>query len=139
VANVTDPNYHQQIIMKEIKKHEDNIRAALRVHGKKVKTKLTSTIKNARGTGRKYPHLPNRSSAPGEIPVSQSGKLEKSFGYRSRVNELLVYNSARSDRGAPYPLFLNEGTVKMKPRQYFDNTIESMNMLLYNDLQNLFY
>jgi hypothetical protein len=139
VANNPSANYSQTIMIKEIKKHKDNIRNALKMHGKKVKTKLTSTIKNARGTGHKYANLPNRSSAPGEIPVSQSGKLERSFGYRARVNELMIYNNARSAGGAPYALFLNEGTRKMKPRQYFDNTIDSMNMMLYSDLQNIVY
>ena len=138
MANNPRANYNQEIMMKEIVKHEENIRMALKVHGKKVTVKLRNTIKAARGTGRKYPNLPNRSSAPGEIPVSQSGKLEKSFGYRARINEMVVFNKARSN-GAPYPLFLNEGTSKMKPRQYFDNTIESMNMLLYVDLQNIIH
>jgi len=138
VANNPSANYTQEIMIRELEKHKDNIRLALKVHGKKVTVKLKSTIKTARGTGTKYPNLPNRSSAPGEIPVSQSGKLERGFGYKSRVNELLVFNKATSS-GAPYPLFLNEGTSKMKPRQYFDNTIESMNMLLYVDLQNIFH
>ena len=138
MGNTQGPNYHTDIIMKQRRMHEDNIRNALRVHGKEVKDKLTNTIKNARGSGRQYPNLPNRSSAPGEIPVSQSGKLENSFGYRTRVNELLIYNKARSRTGAPYPLFLNTGTRKMEPRQYFDNTIESMAMLLYRDLMDLY-
>lgn len=129
--------YTHDIILKELKKHEDNIRNALRLHGSDVKKKLTNTIKNARGTGRQYPQLPNRSSADGETPVSQSGKLEKSFGYRASPRELLIYNSARSKTGAPYPLFLNVGTSKMGPRQFFDNTIESMSMLLYRDLMDL--
>lgn len=136
MANNPSANYNKTIILKEIRKHEDNIRNALRMHGKKVKTKLESTIKNARGTGRKYANLPNRSSAPGEIPVSQAGKLERNFGYRARTNELMIYNNARSN-GAPYALFLNEGTSKMSSRQYFDNTIESMNMMLYSDLQDI--
>ena len=129
--------YTEEIMMREIVKHEKNIRIALKIHGKEVQTALQSSIKNARGTGVKYPNLPNRSSAPNEIPVSQSGKLERSFGYKTRVNELLIFNKARSDRGAPYPLFLNEGTSKMKPRRYFDNTISAMSMLLYRDLSNL--
>ncbi len=131
-------HYTQDLIMKQIRLHEDNIRDALRVHGKKVKVRLISTIKNARGTGRKYPQLPNRSSAPGEFPVSQFGGLARGFGYRTRVNELLIYNRTRSKTGAPYPLFLNVGTRKMEPRQYFDNTIESMEMLLYRDLMDLY-
>ena len=131
-------HYTQDLIMKQHRMHEDNIRDALRVHGKKVKVKLISTIKNSRGTGRKYPQLPNRSSAPNEFPVSQSSRLANNFGYYTRINELLIYNKARSKTGALYPLFLNTGTRKMSPRQYFDNTIESMSMLLYRDLMDLY-
>ena len=138
VASNPSAHYNQEIMMKEIEKHKDNINLALKVHGPKVTKKLRSTIKGSSGTGRKYSNLPNRSSAPGEIPVSQSGRLLKGFGYRARLNELSVFNKARAKNGAPYPLFLNEGTSKMKPRQYFDNTIESMNMLLYVDLQKLY-
>ncbi len=138
MGNAKGPYYHRDIIMKQRRLHEDNIRDSLRVHGKKVKDKLISTIKNSRGTGRKYPQLPNRSSAPGEFPVSQFGGLARGFGYRTRVNELLIYNRTRSKMGAPYPLYLNVGTRKMEPRQYFDNTIDSMHMLLYQDLMDLY-
>lgn len=138
MGNAKGANYHRDIIMKQRRRHEENIRDSLRIHGKEVKDKLILTIKNSRGTGIKYPQLPNRSSAPGEFPVSQSGKLANSFGYRTRVNELLIYNRTRSKTGAPYPLFLNIGTRKMEPRQYFDNTIESMFMLLYRDLMDLY-
>ena len=131
-------NYTVEIIMKQRRRHEDNIRRALRIHGPKVTRKLTNTIKSSRGSGVKYPQLPNRSSAPGEIPVSQSGKLANSFGYITRVNELSIFNKARSKTGAPYPLFLNIGTRKMEPRQYFDNTIEAMAGLLFRDLLDLY-
>jgi len=138
VANkYPDKHFNEQYMIKELARHEDNIRIALRKHGKLVTDKLTRTIKNSRGRGVKYPNLPNRSSAPNDKPVSQSGKLEKSFHYRSRKNELLIYNDARSDKGAPYPAFLNQGTKKMAPRQYFDNTIKSAAVFLENDLASI--
>lgn len=137
MAKYPDKHFNEQYMIKELAKHEENIKTALRRHGKIVKDKLTRTIKTSRGSGHHYPNLPNRSSSPGQKPVSQSRKLEKSFHFRARTNELLIYNDARSDKGAPYPAFLNEGTRKMAPRQYFDNTIESAAIFLERDLANI--
>ena len=106
------------------------------MHGREVTNVLRKSIKSSRGSGVHYKKLPNRSSAPNEHPVSQSGKLLKGFGYRARVNELLIFNKARSDKGAPYPAFLNEGTKKMEPRQYFDSQIEAMALWLKSDLSD---
>lgn len=131
-----DTHFTEDLMVKHLQAHKDNIRDSLRIHGSDVKKRLVNIVKSSRGTGRKYPQLPNRSSAPGEYPVSQSGKLVKGFGYRARVNELLIYNRARSKTGAPYPAFLNDGTRKMEPRQYFDNTIEAMAGLLEVELQD---
>ena len=137
LSKYPDKHFNEKLMVEELEKHKLNIKFALKLHGSEVKRVLILTIKGARGKGTHYSRLPNRSSAPGEVPVSQSGNLARSFGYRARTTELLVFNKARSDKGAPYPAFLNQGTKKMAPRQYFDSTIEAMAILLKNDLANL--
>lgn len=136
ISKYPDKHFSENLMVKQLAKHEYNIRMALKIHGKEVTTVLRSSIKNSRGSGTHYLRLPNRSSAPNEHPVSQSGKLLKGFGYRTRTNELLVFNRARSKDGAPYPAFLNEGTKKMEPRQYFDSQIEAMAGWLQADLMD---
>lgn len=42
--------------------------------------KLERNLSSIHGTGIKYPHLPHRSSAPGEYPVRQSGALMSGVG-----------------------------------------------------------
>lgn len=131
-----DRHYSNDMMLKHINLHDDNIRIKLKTHGKKVKDKLKLIISTAVGNGRHYNGMPNRSSSSGNPPVSQSGRLESGFSYKSRPLELLIGNSARN-KGAPYPAFLEEGTDHMNARPYFLNTIESMNTLLEQDLQTL--
>jgi hypothetical protein len=72
-------------------------------------------------TGRQYPHLPNRSSAPGEPPAPQSKRLQESIAVLSRATpaELASTVGPRPQAFggfAPYPVFLEFGTRRMKPR-----------------------
>ena len=39
--------------------------------------------------------------------------------------EIIVGNTAHSDRGAPYPLFVTMGTWKMPARPWFQNSIQN--------------
>ena len=127
----------QELIIKDLARHKDNIRDSLRKHGKEVKTALKTKIETSVGKGIKYASLPRRSSAPGDAPVSQSGRLENGFKYISRPMELVIGNNAKSDDGAPYPTFLEGGTKKMDKRPYFISTIEKLQGRLQEDLQNL--
>lgn len=62
-------------------------------------------------TGRRYKGLPNRSSAPGEFPRSQSGRLAKSMYYNASGSL-----SFRVGATAPWALFLSTGTKTMSAR-----------------------
>lgn len=65
-------------------------------------------------TGRKYPGLPNRSSAPGESPASQLGRLVASIETRpDPANVRAVVNA-----GTAYARILEMGTGRMAPRPF---------------------
>jgi HK97 gp10 family phage protein len=74
-------------------------------------------------SGIQYPDLPNRSSAPGEPPAYQSGRLAESIAVLSRATpaELVSTVGPRPQAftsRAPYPVFLEFGTRRMKPRPF---------------------
>ena len=127
------------LVSKEIYKHENNIRTSLRRHGREVNKELEKVVSTGPRSGRVYSYkgIKYRASAPGEPPAKRSGRLAGSFRYTSRPMELLLYNNAKSDRGAPYPRFLEDGTSKMAPRPYWSNTIEGMSALLERDLWSI--
>ncbi len=114
-----------------LKKH---IRVCLKKHGKYVSEKLSEAITSGRRSGRIYGT--HRASAPGERPASKSGRLASSFLYKSGSEDLIVANNAKSKQGAPYPLFLEEGTSKMLPRPYFVKTNKRHFTLLKRNLRS---
>lgn len=128
------------IVDKElIKYHYDNIRDALKKHGREVKKQLIKVVTTGPRTGRFYTYRGRKyqASAPGEPPAKRSGRLSQSFMYRTSPLELIVGNKAFSKNGAPYPRFLEDGTSKMDPRPYFMVTIDSLQYQLERDLQDL--
>ena len=68
-------------------------------------------------SGRKYSSLPNRSSAPGEYPATQSGALMVGTSQRTGLNEVEVGSTARHAR------YL-KGTKKMAPRKLFREALQ---------------
>lgn len=64
-------------------------------------------------TGRKYSNLPNRSSAPGENPRTQSGRLSKSIYYNAGNTYSFSVGS-----NAPHARFLEFGTKHMRARPH---------------------
>lgn len=76
--------------------------------------------------GIKYKSLPNRSSAPGEAPAAQSGKLRQEWdditerqgnGHTSIVTSRIISTT-------PYAGYLEEGTERMAARPFVDKIIE---------------
>jgi len=79
-------------------------------------------IEEQEGSGRKYPQLPNRSSAPGESPVNQFGKLVKSI----EVDEEAVGGvGAAVVVGEKYGEYLEMGTPIMAPRPFLGPASEA--------------
>ena len=74
-------------------------------------------------SGIKYPGLPRRSSAPGEPPAYQSGRLAESIAVLSRATPTDLVSTvgprpqAFKSR-APYPVFLEFGTRSIRPRPF---------------------
>jgi len=90
-------------------------------------------------TGRVYSFRGTKhtASAPGESPASRNGLLMNSNHHTENRNRLRIYNDAKSDKGAPYSKFLEDGTVKMEPRPWFVVTIDKRLEDLRNKLYNL--
>ena len=64
-------------------------------------------------TGRHYSGLRFRSSAPGEYPRGQSGKLTRSIAYATSG-----INTLRISSNVVYAKYLEEGTVNMSARPH---------------------
>jgi len=79
--------------------------------GQIVRNDIRKLIKEPPKTGRKYASLPNRSSAPGESPAYQYGKLSKTTIYRA-----FGWNKMEVGYQEIYGLYLERGTSRMKPR-----------------------
>jgi len=114
--------------------HKDNVIQALNEHGKKVVDALIKITSRGSRSGKTYFYKGRKyqASAIGEPPQSVSGKLNKSFKHECNLQRLIVGNTAFS-KGAPYPLFLEEGLKRF----YFANTNEDLSIDLQNDLQRI--
>jgi HK97 gp10 family phage protein len=88
-------------------------------NGKELKIILKAGIKNPPKTGRKYANLPNRSSAPGQYPATQSGNLLNSVKHKTvGLGFKLGYS-----RQALYGRFLELGRRRMAPRPGIQTTV----------------
>lgn len=93
-----------------------------------LEKKLKSGILNPPKSGVKYPSLPNRSSAPGEYPANQTGKLMSSVTTQQQgLNFLIGYT-------VDYGRFLELGTSKrIAPRPAIQTAINtSVAAMKYN-------
>lgn len=80
--------------------------------GESVVRRARTLLDTGIRTGRKYSRLPHRSSAPGEMPRSQSGRLSRlMFSKTGGIDNFRVGNTAA------YARFLSDGTKHMKPRK----------------------
>lgn len=122
------------------KKTQRLIATALFDYGSRITNDLHRVITTGTRTGRVYTirGRQHQSSAAGEPPANLSGKLSKSFEYKvTGAKQMIVGSTAFSNRGAPYPLFLDQGTSKMQPRPFFEITNKNSSMDLYRELQKI--
>ena len=77
-------------------------------------------------TGIKYKSLLNRSSAPGEAPAAQSGKLRQEWDdiTERQGNGHTSIVTSRITSTTPYAGYLEEGTERMAARSFVDKIIE---------------
>ena len=85
------------------------IRGTERVHDL-----ATRKIMDPPKTGKKWPGLPNQSSAPGESPATQSGRLQQSG--RTRYDQASLTGTA--EWSAAHALPLEVGTEEIAPRPF---------------------
>lgn len=98
-------------LMSASKNFKNGCRLGLRKAGEMVSEEIKLAIKNPPKSGRKYPSMPQRSSAPGEAPAYQYGGLYRSTGYKT-----MSYDRMEVGYRAKYGLYVELGTVKMRPR-----------------------
>ena len=85
----------------------------------------TNTLRNIEievlskgGSGKKYKRLPNRSSAPGETPAPQSGKLRQDWDDQTLIEGDQVTSRIKSN--SKHAEWLEGGTKKMAKRPFID-------------------
>ncbi len=82
-------------------------------------------IQRGPATGRVYkknnPQRLHRASAPGEAPMTDTGRLANSINF-DRVGDL----TATVGSNLIYALYLEYGTMDMRPRPYFRPAVEAM-------------
>lgn len=93
--------------------------------GQHVTERIKKLIKDPPKTGRKYPSLPNRSSAPGESPANQSGKLMESVKYK-----VSSWNLLRVGDTVKYGKFLEFNLRRPHVSTAVDQTMETAKMLI---------
>ena len=110
----------------------ERVARALNVNAQKVRSEMYGMLQTPDGrTGIKYPHLKNRSSAPGEPPAPQSRRLANSIAVLKEATPNSLYADTgpreQSFRGrAFYAGFLEYGTRKMKPRPFVRPTADKV-------------
>lgn len=103
---------------------EGKLARGLNVRAEALRSEIYDVLeRNQWGSGIHYPGNPRRSSAPGEPPARQTGRLQESIAVLSRAQpdrlEATVGPRPQAfTRSAPYPVFLEFGTVRMAPRPF---------------------
>lgn len=115
-------------IRERVKKgaYEGVVRGTERVHAL-----ATEKLMNGPKTGKKWPGLPNQSSAPGEAPATQSGDLQKSGTTSYDADNLkgvaswsaahalpLEKGATRKSDQTDDPMSREKGTQTLEPRPF---------------------
>lgn len=66
----------------------------------------------------------HRASAPGAWPAVDTGRLKGSIRTEIKPGSMTIGTSAKSDKGAPYSLYLRTGTKKMARRKMSDDALK---------------
>lgn len=102
------------------------VASTLNVEANALRSEIYDRLENAAGrTGRKYKHLPNRSSAEGEPPSKQSGRLANSIAVlKEATADDLTADTGPRTQSFPdyyYAAALEFGTrTGLRPRPYLE-------------------
>jgi hypothetical protein len=98
--------------------------------------KMLQDILNRPGTGRHYPGQPNRSSAPGEPPARQTGRLRAHVPVRmirhpKKVTMRIIYTWVK------YAPYLEFGTFHIARRPFAEPVMKQTKKMLERKLKRL--
>lgn len=85
-------------------------------------------VRRVRGGARRR----HKSSAPGQTPANQSGRMRRARGYQLSGSDQLEWG-IRSGKGAEHAEFLENGTSKMSARPGLRNTVRATQRNAHND------
>jgi len=98
-------------ILRSQKLWEKGIMNGAKLAGRSVQQRAEKMLTTGTRTGRKYKNLPNRSSAEGEAPRSQSGRLVRSIYFNAGSSTQFSVGAT-----ARHAIFLERGTKFMGAR-----------------------
>lgn len=78
----------------------------------------------------------HQASAPGDVPANLSGELARHVGYVVSGHSQMEFGDKSQQGKAPYGLFLEGGTVKMKPRPHIIRAVQKDSKNTYTSLEN---
>jgi HK97 gp10 family phage protein len=95
--------------------------------GKDLEKEANREILKGKKTGKHWPGLRNRSSAPGETHANQSGKLRKSIGWKVHGSDSITFGYGVSGSAPKYAKFMEFGTPKgqMAARPTLQNAVRA--------------
>lgn len=102
-----------QSIMEAPVRFRKGIRAGANNSGRSIQKRVTTMLGTGTRSGVHYRKLPHRSSAEGEYPRSQSGRLARSVYYHANKEE--EFRVGATEKHAKW---LSDGTVKMRARPH---------------------
>lgn len=76
----------------------------------------------------------HQASAPYEPPANLSGDLSRSLGFVVSGSKQMEFGDKKQSGKAPYGLFLEQGTLKMKPRPHIIRTVRDQYKNTFNIL-----
>ena len=102
----------------------DEVTKELALGANKIRNAIIESMKKEKKTGRLYKAtksgLKHQASAPGEAPAVDSGELISRIIFD--IGDMKVEIGAEA--GAPYDIFLEEGTDKMEARSWLAPAVE---------------
>ncbi len=78
----------------------------------------------------------HQASAPGEPPANLSGELARHVGYIVSGHTQLEFGDKSQQGKAPYGMFLEHGTKKIKPRPHISRTVKDEYKNTYTSLED---
>lgn len=112
------------------RKMQLGIADGLKIVGSENKKTIKNLILRQPKTGIKYSNLPHRSSAPGEAPADQSGKLRRGVQYKANG-----WDSVEVGDTTEEGVYLEEGTRRMYPREHIERAARMKQRDNYNTLE----